>query len=330
MKTSQKIIDYIRSSGQATAPELVDYLGITDRAVRKQLKSLFDTNKLVKVGRPPKVYYSRPSESVNIVSSEALLKKPINSTAKKTINNNFLYITPRGTVQEGFEGFIYWCQERHLDIAKTADFYQKTLAKYGQYRNENGLIDGMYKMKSTFSDVALDKVFYLDFYAIEVFGKTKLGQMLLFAKQSQDRKLINELADTIAPDIDKVIKQHSIDGVGFIPPTVKRELQLMKQLEKRLNLNLKTLTIIKVKTPVAVAQKTLNKLEDRIINAKETIMVEGSGKYKNILLIDDAVGSGSTLNETAKKIRQKNMCNGDIIGLAITGSFKGFEVISEV
>jgi predicted ArsR family transcriptional regulator len=61
MKTSQKIIDYIRSSGQATAPELVDYLGITDRAVRKQLKSLFDTNKLVKVGRPPKVYYSRPS-----------------------------------------------------------------------------------------------------------------------------------------------------------------------------------------------------------------------------------------------------------------------------
>jgi predicted amidophosphoribosyltransferase len=86
----------------------------------------------------------------------------------------------------------------------------------------------------------------------------------------------------------------------------------------------------KVKTPVAVPQKTLNKIEDRIINARETIVVESNASYSNILLIDDAVGSGSTLNETAKKIRQKGLCKGIIIGLAITGSFKGFEVISEV
>ena len=52
--------------------------------------------------------------------------------------------------------------------------------------------------------------------------------------------------------------------------------------------------------------------------------------YNNILLIDDAVGSGSTINETAKKIKQKGICKGRVIGLAITGSFKGFDVISEV
>ena len=51
---------------------------------------------------------------------------------------------------------------------------------------------------------------------------------------------------------------------------------------------------------------------------------------KNILIIDDAVGSGATLHETAKKIRQKNICSGSVIGLAITGSAKGFDVISEV
>jgi predicted amidophosphoribosyltransferase len=79
-----------------------------------------------------------------------------------------------------------------------------------------------------------------------------------------------------------------------------------------------------------VPQKTLNKIEDRIINARETIVVEGNDSYNNILLIDDAVGSGSTLNEIAKKIRQRGQCGGKIIGLTITGSFKGFEVISEV
>ena len=49
-----------------------------------------------------------------------------------------------------------------------------------------------------------------------------------------------------------------------------------------------------------------------------------------MLLIDDAVGSGATLNETAKQIRNKKLASGKIIGLAITGSFKGFDVISEV
>lgn len=77
-------------------------------------------------------------------------------------------------------------------------------------------------------------------------------------------------------------------------------------------------------------QKTLTKIEDRIINARETISVDGNANYSNILLIDDAVGSGATLNETARKIRQKGLCRDHIIGLAITGNFKGFDVISEI
>ena len=35
-----------------------------------------------------------------------------------------------------------------------------------------------------------------------------------------------------------LIKKYKIDAVGFIPPTVKREVQLMKELEKKLGLHL--------------------------------------------------------------------------------------------
>jgi predicted amidophosphoribosyltransferase len=84
------------------------------------------------------------------------------------------------------------------------------------------------------------------------------------------------------------------------------------------------------KTPIIVPQKTLSKLPDRIENANATIVVEDNRVYKNILLIDAAVGSGATLNETARHIREKRLCSGTIYGLAITGSFKGFEVITEV
>jgi len=330
MTTSQKIIEYIEEHGQVTGAELTDYLDITDRAVRKQLKTLLDDSVVIKTGKPPKVYYSlHPEPEISTTKKAYDQFQSVEKITKQTIIDNFLYVTPRGTILEGLDGFLVWCQERKLDPAKTATTYRKIVNKYRRFA-KHGLIDGMYKMKSTFDDVALDKLFYIDFYAIEIFGKTKLGQLLLFAKQSQNRKLINELSDIIKPSVLKVIKDYDIDGVGFIPPTVKRELQLMKQIQKRLNLSTRTLVINKVKTPVAVPQKTLSKIGDRVINAKETIVVESNESYGNILLIDDAVGSGSTLNETAKKIRQRGLCRGQIIGLAITGSFKGFEVISEV
>jgi len=328
MNTSQKIVKYIEKHVQVTGAELADYLVITDRAVRKQLKTLLDNDIVVKAGKPPKVYYSLPPAKDKNPKTKNQLKS-IDKITQQTIKDNFLYITPRGTILKGLDGFFIWCQERKQDPVRTATTYRKTVNQYQKYAKQ-GLIDGMYKMKLTFDDVYLDEVLYIDFYAIEIFGKTKLGQLLLFAKQSQNRKLINELTDIIKPSVIKVIREYNIDGVGFIPPTVKRELQLIKQIQKRLSLDTRTLVINKVKTPVAVPQKTLGKIEDRVINARETIVVQGNDKYSNILLIDDAVGSGSTLNETAKKIRQKGLCGGKVIGLAITGSFKGFEVISEV
>ena len=92
----------------------------------------------------------------------------------------------------------------------------------------------------------------------------------------------------------------------------------------------RVIRLSKIKTEVIVPQKTLNKLADGIENARNTIFVDDVNQYNNILLIDDAVGSGATMNETAAKIRAKNICRGKIIGLAITGSAKGFDVISEV
>jgi DNA-binding transcriptional ArsR family regulator/hypoxanthine-guanine phosphoribosyltransferase len=328
MKTSDKIIDYVKARGQVTGNELIDYLSITDRAVRKQLKALIDNGQLKKSGRPPRVYYSIADEPESM-HREVADSSAVTAKTKNIIEEDFLYITPRGTVQEGWNGFEYWCSERNFELVKMAARYDQISRKYGQHKKA-GLIDGMHKMKTSFQDVALDAVFYIDFYSIEIFGKTKLGQLLLFAKQSQNRTLMNELAAIVKPTVTRLIEKYQIDGVGFIPPTVKREVQLMKQIQIRLDLGIRTVAIFKIKTPVAVPQKTLNKLEDRIINARETISVDEMGSYNNILLIDDAVGSGSTLNETAKKIRQKGICKGKIIGLAITGSFNGFEVISEV
>lgn len=322
MKTSQKIIDHIKKQGQASGNELAQYLSITPRAVRKQLNNLLSEKILYKIGNPPKVFYLLKGDK----SEEIEIR--IDKKSKKIIAENFLLITPRGERKEGLEAFADWCQKRREDVQKTAKEYIKSHNKYAKYK-KGGLIMGNYKMKHTFKEVFVDRTFYLDFYSIERFGKTKLGQLLLYAKQSQSSNLINELVEEIKPSINSIIKKYKIEAVGFIPPTVKREIQLMKEIEKRLGITLPIISLTKIKTAITVPQKTLSKLEDRVENAKNTIVLDDNRKYRNILLIDDALGSGATLNETARQIKQRNPeCK--ITGLAITGSFSGFEVISEV
>ena len=97
-----------------------------------------------------------------------------------------------------------------------------------------------------------------------------------------------------------------------------------------MHLPVPSIKITKIRTAIVVPQKTLSKLEDRIENARQSIVVEEEKIYHNILLIDDAVGSGATINEVARQIRSKKLCTGEIIGLAVAGSFNGFEIIHEV
>jgi DNA-binding transcriptional ArsR family regulator len=320
--TRVKILEYIKIHNHVRVPDLVRELQITRASVHRQLNKLRDEGKLEKIGKPPKVYYSLASKKIDYLhlADKAILK---------TINARYLYISPTGEEKRGWDGFLAWCEKTKQDPIKTANEYISTIKKFDKYK-EGNLIDGMVKMKKTFKDVFLDKLYYLDFYSIERFGKTKLGQLLLYAKQSQSLVLMNQLNEQIRPEILRVIKEKRIDGILFIPPTVKREIQIMKELERQLALPMQTLSVTKIKTDIIVPQKTLSKLDDRVENAKKTIIVEDKKKYKNVLIIDDAVGSGATMNETARQIKDNSLVSGKIIGLAITGSFKGFDVISEV
>ena len=324
MLVSDKIYEFIKKRREARAIEIKREFGYSRVFVHRELLKLLNQNRIVKSGTPPRVFYSI---SKNVTSE---LGGPLLSTAaQRFIELNYLYITPTGDILEGVNGFRFWCAKTKQNFVKTAGEYIKTLEKYYKLK-KNNLIDGTQKFKNTFKDLGLNKVFYLDFYSIERFGKTKLGQMLLYAKQSQNETLINNLITEIKPKIINLIDNYKIDAIGFIPPTVKREVQLMKVLEMNLNLKVSRINIVKTKNKLLIPQKTLNKLEDRIENAKKTIIVNDTRIFNNILLIDDAVGSGSTLNETALQIRRKKICTGKIYGLAIVGSFKGFDVISEV
>jgi hypothetical protein len=319
-KTIDQILDYIVKKGRVTPSETVHEFGLSRQIIARHFKKLIETNQIIKLGNAPKVYYQ---SSVKVVQNiENLLENEL-------IEKNFLYISPLGQVRTGTNGFTEWCKRTKQDPLKTSIEYTNTIAKYEKFKNNN-IIDSTLKLHKTFKDNYLDKVFYGDFYSIERFGKTKLGQLVLYAKQSQNKNLIKQVISQVEPQIKFIIDRYKIDAIAFIPPSVKRNVQIMSEFEKSLTLGLRVVKLQKISNDIIVPQKTLSKLEDRVENADKTIFVPSQAPCKNILLIDDAVGSGATLNQTAKHLRESKIVTGKILAFTPVGSYKGFEVISEI
>ena len=150
-----------------------------------------------------------------------------------------------------------------------------------------------------------------------------------YAKQGQNKKLMQIIVDEIKNRVQNLVAQHNIDAVLYVPPTVKRKVQIMHFLQKELSLNLPVITVKKISSEIVIPQKALSKLFERVANAKNTFIVPSQKKYNNVLIIDDAVGSGATINEIALKVKAQKIAK-HIIGIAVTGSYKGFEIISEI
>lgn len=326
--TAQKIREYVESKRQVTANELAIYLGISRQALYKQITKLINDGTLVKTGTPPKVFYS-----INTEKGVKIIKKDYNIKTEviNTINENFTLLEPDGKEIEGFNGFIKWCEDRKLNVEDKVHEYIKLLKEYDQLKKD-GIIDASQKILSSFTkeNIFLDKLYYLYPYSFPVFGKTKMGQWLFHAKQTQNKNLMKKVLNIVTPQIEDFVKKERVDSLAFVPPTVPRNIQFMKELEKNIGLSLPKIKITKIKTEIMIQQKGLKDLNDRIKNAEGTMVVESRDtNYNKTLIIDDFTGSGSTLNILAKKIKNQSVSK-NIIGLTLTGSMNGFEVIKEM
>jgi orotate phosphoribosyltransferase-like protein len=327
MTAKEKIIQLFENKKELSVTEIVNEISVSKQMVHLVLNSLVENNFIDKIGRTPKTIYKLKIVSDKITPSRVT----ISAEKLAFLQENFILITEIGQLMYGVDAFENWCDKRKLPLEKTIDEFITTKNKYNHYLDKNDLISGLEKLKSTkgYDKIFMDELLYLDFYAIERFGKTRLGTILHYAKQGQNKMLMKILIDEIKEKIDTILSIYKIDAIAYVPPTIKRETQLMKALANGLKINLPSIEIQKIGGIIPVPQKSLNKIEERINNAENTFVVKGTVSYNTILLIDDAVGSGSTLNQIAGKIKNKQLAK-QVIGLAIVGSFKEFDVITDV
>lgn len=327
MDIKSKIFNLFKERKELSINEILDEISVSRQFIHRVLNDLMESNFIEKFGKSPKTIYKIKEASLVPKTNYGIIE----SSEVDFLDHNFLLITEIGKMLSGLEAFENWCIKRNLPIEKTINEYIETKKKYNAYFDKNNLISGIEKLKNTkgYDKIYLDELYYLDFYAIERFGKTRLGTILHYAKQGQNKMLMRILIDEIKEPINKLIVTLKIDAIAYVPPTIKRETQLMKVLMNGIKINKPQIEIIKIGGIIPVPQKSLNKLEERISNAENTFVVKGNVTYKNVLLIDDAVGSGSTLNQISGKLKNKKIAE-NVIGLAIVGSFKGFDVITDV
>lgn len=325
MKSEAKIISFLLTKEMSTVEEMTNHLGFSRQYIHKLLDRLLDKELVEKNGRIPHVYY-------RISDMRTIDKIPnISLEKERFLFNHFLIVQATGTMLQGVEAMQYWCLIQNLVFNKTVDEYIETRKKYLDYLDNDGFINGSQKIRNTqgFKEIGVDHLFYLDFYAIERFGKTRLGTLMHYAKQGQNKSLMKIIVSEIKYRVANFINENQIEAIIYVPATIKRSVQIMEYFEKNLGISVPQIKVKKIRNSIVIPQKALSKLVERIENAKKTFYVGENNSYQKVLILDDAVGSGATINEIALKIKTAGIAQ-EVYGLAVTGSFKGFDVISEL
>jgi hypothetical protein len=172
-----------------------------------------------------------------------------------------LIVEALGNKLQGLNAMQYWCENQKLPLEKTIDEFIATREKYLSFYNSEHLVDGLKKLENTqgIGKLGVDELYYLDFYAVERFGKTYLGCLMHYAKQGQNKKLMKAIVEEIKNRLDNFIIQHKIDALLYVPPTIKRKTQIMDFFEKELRIDLPTISVKKINNEIVIPQKALSK-----------------------------------------------------------------------
>ncbi len=320
--TKQKMLDLLRD--QCLSPlDLQQALGISASVVHGHLRFLLREGFVEKVGSAPRVCY--------IVRKES---------AADAVNEHFVFQDSLGKLHHGMDGFRLWSQQGLKKMS-----FEEKIALYADrisvmQSNRKGfffdLTGKLQKVKDVGEDVYLKELASLSLRTLQDFGRTKMGVYMDVVKgigtsTAAVMDIMDMILDFSVPLIIAYAKKHQVNAVGFISPTRKRQNQIMTFLEKRFRkgpLRVAAVDIKKIRGPIFREQKTIRDLRDRIHNANRTFQISPYShvhNYKRILLVDDFVGSGTTLNQVAKMLRQSGFA-GEVFGLGVVGEERGYSI----
>ncbi len=311
-KVRKLVSDLFEKNKVLWASEISNILWISRTITHKALNELLEVGKVEKIGKWSHTRYKIVGEFTDVIKEKEVVYQEEyipDFKAQKLLNDIFLKFTPEGEILEWFSGIKKWCSSRDLDVKDKVKDYISVNNYIEWLQNSCWLLKAKESFWKCFEKVFLDKIFYADQYTWREFWRGKLSELTFYAKQSQNKELINRSIDEIFIKLECIIRKKKFDAIAITPWSIDRKNQLLGFLKDRLKiLWIPFVNVIKFyPNNIAIPQKSLKTREQRIQNAKNTIFIDDSEvkKYKKVFLIDDFVGSGSTLNETARKLKEE-------------------------
>ena len=138
-----------------------------------------------------------------------------------------------------------------------------------------------------------------------------LKKVLRDYKFNEKPSFYRAFGELIADKINRSLSQYPLDVIVPVPMSRKRKVQrgynqaelIALKASKILSIPIDTRSIVKVKE---THRQSSLKRQERLTNLNDAFEVLGSCSYagKTILLVDDIITTGSTLNECSKALKQ--------------------------
>lgn len=313
--------------------QIADKLQLSKPTSNKYLALLLQEGAISKQGSWAHIYYysNQPYANTEKTHSDSQLTTLFNYQEVAFLDSYFFKYASDGRILEWGEWFEFRCKKRNLDPReKFKDFY-KMISAIEERRTEYWLLKGDLSRYQDHKQ-GMDQLFFFDYYAIAEFGRGKRAEQLFFAKQHQNKNQILNVILFFIRRLSFFIEQGGFDAIALTPPSINRKWQILELLDSLLKTKLPHIHLVKRSASnILIPQKSLRSPNERIENAQKTIYIAETKipQYQKVLLIDDFVGSGATLQETAKKLKWAG-CQ-QVVGLAFFGNLDlKFEVINEM
>jgi len=309
----KQILDIFKANNLFWATEISNLLWLSRTIVHKYLKELVEQGKLEKVWSWPKTKYKSLEKTIfdDTQNYQCSVWDSYMPDYKETklLNEIFYKFSADWEILIGIEWMKQWCEFRDYNLREKVKSYIKIYKHIESIQNNCWLLDATSVFWTHFEKVYLDNAYYADQYKYMEFWRWKLAEMTFYAKQSQNKNLIKQSIGEIILKLECIIRKNWYDAIAITPWSIDRKNQLLQFLKNELKpINLPFINIIKYyPNAIPIPQKSLKTRQQRIKNAKNTIFVDDgeASNYKKVFLIDDFVWSGSTLNQTALKLKNE-------------------------
>ncbi len=310
MKTStatQQILALLSQHHSLRPIELHKITNISRQRIHSQLKSLLLSDQIIRRGKSPLTYYSLKTEAQQ--SSEQILQ--LTDTQRETLNQDFLIIKRQGTQVTGQRAVCDYAQEHNVDPQEVAEKFvkarqtQKKLSTLHDGSTADQLIQ--LEEKKHVIPGLIERYQCADYAEIDGFGKTAIAKKVHAAKASKNAVLQMEIFRQTERQIHDMITEYGIEAVAFVPGATDVGKTFMKQWQQTLDLPLPHINLVRVAQDTNVPQGAISLQRDREDYTSYTMVPGDHRRFRHVLLLDDSVISGTTINQAAQSLLKEEV-----------------------